>query len=231
MSAIDSLPSRAALAEPADVLLDLGDRHLVGIAHHRHDEALVGADGDADMGVVLVDDVVPSISALTAGISFSACVTALVKKPMKPSFTPCFFSNRSLYFAQVHHRLHVHLVEGGEHGGRVLRVLQAARDGLAQAGHLHPLFAASVALGRPEAHARNGAAALGRGCDGAPSGDGVEHIALQHLAALAGALNLIGRQAGCRPEFGGGRGRRQAVAARSSTGEGQPLRPSSSRPL
>ncbi|MCY1244621.1 hypothetical protein D9M72_577100 [compost metagenome] len=40
---------------------------------------------------------VPSISALTAGISFSAWVTALVKKPMKPSFTPCFFSKMSLY--------------------------------------------------------------------------------------------------------------------------------------
>ena len=40
----------------------------------------------------------PSISALTAGMSFSAWITALVKKPMKPSFTPCFFSNTSLYW-------------------------------------------------------------------------------------------------------------------------------------
>src|SRR6516164_4502001 len=40
---------------------------------------------------------VPSISALTAGISLSACTQASTKKPMKPSFTPCFFSNRSRY--------------------------------------------------------------------------------------------------------------------------------------
>src|ERR1700689_2328667 len=40
----------------------------------------------------------PSISALTAGISFSACTQARTKKPMKPSFTPCFFSNKSLYW-------------------------------------------------------------------------------------------------------------------------------------
>ena len=40
---------------------------------------------------------VPSISALTAGISLSACTQARTKKPMKPSFTPCFFSNRSRY--------------------------------------------------------------------------------------------------------------------------------------
>src|SRR5580704_5576074 len=39
----------------------------------------------------------PSISALTAGISFSACTQARTKKPMKPSFVPCFFSNRSRY--------------------------------------------------------------------------------------------------------------------------------------
>src|SRR6267143_1474685 len=41
---------------------------------------------------------VPSISALTAGISLSACTQARTKKPMKPSFTPCFFANRSLYW-------------------------------------------------------------------------------------------------------------------------------------
>jgi hypothetical protein len=76
---------------------------------------------------------VPSISALTAGISFSAWQTALVKKPMKPSFTPCFFSNRSLYFLRMSMTgRHVHLVVGGQHGGRVLRILQAAGDGLAQ---------------------------------------------------------------------------------------------------
>ena len=42
----------------------------------------------------------PSISALTAGISFSAPTQALTKKPMKPSFTPCFFSKTSLYCAR-----------------------------------------------------------------------------------------------------------------------------------
>src|SRR3954451_17025982 len=44
---------------------------------------------------------VPSISALTAGTSFSACTQALVKKPMKPSLLACFFSNTSLYCARI----------------------------------------------------------------------------------------------------------------------------------
>ena len=40
----------------------------VGVADHRHDQALLGADGDADVVVVLVDrGPSPSISALTAG--------------------------------------------------------------------------------------------------------------------------------------------------------------------
>ena len=47
-----------APAEVGDGLLDLGQRHAVGLAHHRHHQALLGADGDADVVVVLVDDVV-----------------------------------------------------------------------------------------------------------------------------------------------------------------------------
>jgi hypothetical protein len=71
------------------------------------------------VGVVLVDDV-GAVDLGIDGRDFLQCLrqTALVKKPMKPSFTPCFFSNTILVLgAQVHHRLHVHLVEGGEHGG------------------------------------------------------------------------------------------------------------------
>src|SRR6187549_1697070 len=43
---------------------------------------------------------VPSISALTAGISCRAWTMALVKKDMKPSFTPWRFSKTSLYCAR-----------------------------------------------------------------------------------------------------------------------------------
>ncbi len=34
-------------------------------------------------------------------MSFSACTQALVKKPIKPSLLPCFFSNTSLYCARI----------------------------------------------------------------------------------------------------------------------------------
>ena len=45
-------------AEFGDLGLDLGHRFAVGVAHHRYDEAAIGADGDADIVVILIDDVV-----------------------------------------------------------------------------------------------------------------------------------------------------------------------------
>ena len=57
ISSIVSVAVAGALANVGDRLLDLGERQAVGVAHHRHDQALVGADRDADVVVVLVDDV------------------------------------------------------------------------------------------------------------------------------------------------------------------------------
>ena len=47
-----------ALAEIGDLLLDLGDRHLVGVAQDRHHEPARAADRDADVVVAVIDDVV-----------------------------------------------------------------------------------------------------------------------------------------------------------------------------
>ena len=99
----------------------------------------------------------PSISALTAGTSRSAWMQAFTKKPMKPSFTPWRFSNRSLYsFLQLHDGAHVHVVERGEHRRRVLRILEAAGDGLAQPRHAHALLARGIVRHRGRAHLRSG---------------------------------------------------------------------------
>ena len=66
--------------------------------------------------------------------------------------------------AQRHDRAHVDLVEGGQHGGGVLGFLQAARDGLAQLGHAHPLLARLVGAGDgARGPARRGAALRRRG--------------------------------------------------------------------
>ena len=107
---------------------------------------------------------------------------------MKPSFTPCFFSNRSLYWlAQRHHCAHVDLVEGREHGGGVLRVLQAARDGLAQPRHLHALFARGVVRRRRRAHLHGGGRLRNRRRLRGGALDRRHHVALGDAAVLAGA--------------------------------------------
>ena len=75
----------------------------------------------------------------------------------------CFFSNASRYSAaQRHDRGHVHLVEGGQHGRVVLRLLQPQRDRPAQAGHLYPLLPGLVLTRRPGGRARAAGAGAGR---------------------------------------------------------------------
>src|SRR4030095_14253444 len=56
--------------EIGNVLLDLRERFLVAVAHHRHDQALLGPDCDADVIVVLVDDVAAVELAVAGGEVF-----------------------------------------------------------------------------------------------------------------------------------------------------------------
>ena len=49
--------------------------------------------------------------------------------------------------AQVHHRLHVDFVKGGQNGRRVLGLEQAFGDARAQAGHGHALFEPTARVG------------------------------------------------------------------------------------
>ncbi|MNV30479.1 hypothetical protein D3C71_1217500 [compost metagenome] len=117
---------------------------------------------------------------------------------------------------QVHDRAHVHLVIGGQHGGRVLRVLQATGNRLAQAGHLHALFANLILFGRNRTGGSSGNRSSG-GCRNT-LGDGSENVALQNLATLARTVNLIGRQVVFSKQLAGGRCRRHGAGCRSGNG-------------
>src|SRR5262252_8556538 len=46
-----------AAAEIGDGLLDLAQRFLIAVAHHRHDQAALRADRNADVTIIFVDDV------------------------------------------------------------------------------------------------------------------------------------------------------------------------------
>ena len=55
--------------EALDLALDAGERHVLDVAQHRHGQPAVGADGDAEVDVLVVDDVVAVEKALTRGNS------------------------------------------------------------------------------------------------------------------------------------------------------------------
>ena len=57
ISSSASLPSRARAPNSAICVSISARTELIGVAQHRHDQAALGADGDADVVVVLVDDV------------------------------------------------------------------------------------------------------------------------------------------------------------------------------
>ena len=53
-----NLPSRTVVGQLVDLGGDLRDALAIGIAQHGHDQAALGVDGDADVDVLLVDDLV-----------------------------------------------------------------------------------------------------------------------------------------------------------------------------
>ena len=75
---------------------------------------------------------------------------------MKPSFAPCLFDEVAVLRAQRHDVAHVDLVEGRQHGGGLLRVLEPPRDRLTQPRHPHALFARGVVGGRRRADLHRG---------------------------------------------------------------------------
>src|SRR3954468_11526206 len=134
-----------APAHLADLLLDLRERFAITVADHRHDEAFLGPDRDADVIVILVDEIGAIDLGVDGGDFLERLHARLYEEAHEAQLHAALLLEQFLVLiAQVHHRAHIDLVEGREHGGGVLRVLEAARDGLTQARHLHALLACRV---------------------------------------------------------------------------------------
>ena len=218
------------LAQGRDALLNARQRQRVGVAQHRHDQALVGADSDADVVVVLVDDV----RAVDLGVDGRDFLQrgdhGLGEEAHEAELgAMALFEGFLVLAAQRHHRRHVHLVEGGQLGGRVLRLFQATGDGLTQARHLHPLFARSQVARRGGCGGRglrHGLRGLTDGGQGVGLGDvalwtrrldrlGIEVVFAHHALHRRGQGGVLrGRDLG-RAGVGGSRrlGRRRGRAA------------------
>ena len=151
-----------AVAEIGDLRFNLGKVHATGIADDRHDKALRRADGDADIVIVLVNDV----GAVDLGVDGREFLQRLDRGKNEHAHETKPGSVGGLEFlavvgAHLHHRRHVDLVEGGQHRRRVLGRLEACRDDLAKLRHRHAFLARRVLC--PRLLAR-------RGCHGCRCG-------------------------------------------------------------
>ena len=130
--------------ESEDVLFDSGKVFLIAVAYDGYHEALVCADGDADVVVVLLDDFI----AFNAGIDFGhglQCVGyGFGEEGHEAELDAVAFDEGFLVrFAELHDGAHVDFVEGREHGGLLGRVDQVVGDLASQGCY----FSAGFALG------------------------------------------------------------------------------------
>ena len=78
-SARSSLLAWARWREVGDGLFEIAEVQQLGVADHRNDQALAAAHGDADVAVVVVDDLLT----LDLGVDLAAPVAALRRPPSR----------------------------------------------------------------------------------------------------------------------------------------------------
>ena len=87
--------------------------------------------------------------------------------------------------AQRHDVGHVDLVEGRQHRGGILHILEPPRDGLAQTRHLHALFARGIIGRRGRADLHRGGRLIDRRRRGSSALNRRQHVTLGDAAVLA----------------------------------------------
>ncbi len=203
-----------ALAEVADGLLDAGEIELVAVADDGDHQALVGAHGHADVEEVVLDDVVAVELRVDGGHFLEGLDRGLDEEGHEAELHPVFLEEfLAVPLAQLHHGRHVHLVEGGEHGGLGLGLDEALGD--LPAERRHPLARRAAGAGGDLDGGGRGGGDGGRGrgdrLDRRLTGEGGEHVALGDAPGLAGAFEGGGVEAGLGGDpadggrdFGGG---------------------------
>ncbi len=129
------------MAERGDLLLDVGEVPAVGVAHHRHHQPLLGADRDADVVMVLVDDVLAVDLGIDRRQFLQRDDRRLDEDRHEAEAHPVLFLEcLAPAFAQRDGAAHIDFVEGRQHRRILLRLLEALGDTPSQPGHPHPGF-------------------------------------------------------------------------------------------
>src|SRR5690606_38496376 len=122
--------------ELGDGAFDLGEALPVGIANDGHHESLVGADGDADVVVVLLDDLVPLDLRVQEGELLQGTDHRAGEERHEAELQSVLLDEISLpALADLEDAAEVDLVEGGEAGRGLLSFDESAGDGLPPLGH------------------------------------------------------------------------------------------------
>ncbi len=110
---------------------------MVAIAKHGDDEASFGADGDANIEVVLGDDFIAFDAGVDGGNRFEGMDGGLEKEAHEAEFDAVLGLEGGLDFgAQGDEIGEVGFVEGGEDGGGVLGTDESIGDFTSEGGHL-----------------------------------------------------------------------------------------------
>ncbi len=122
-----SVRSRARSARRGDLALDLGEAQAVGVAHDRHDQSLVGRDRNADVVVALEHHLVALDLRVEARKRLQRADHRFREErhEAQPDAVPLLEASLWRLRNSMHGR-HIDLVESRQHGGRVLRLDQAA---------------------------------------------------------------------------------------------------------
>ncbi len=176
---------------------DIGNTHLVGIPQHRDDQSPFRGYGDADILIAVIDDIATIDGGIDCGKALQGLHRHLDEKPHKTQPGAAVYLGKLVLvlLAQIHDSVHIHLVEGGQHGGVLAHIQQALGDTGPHPGHGYPLFDA-VPGGGP--HLLDFVQAFRRRCRGGRCRPGsrlggdveIDNVFLGDAAAASGPLNL-----------------------------------------
>ena len=104
-----------------DFLFDFRNRHQIGIAHDRNDQPARGTDGNPDIVIPVIDDIVPVNRGIHDRETFQGCNRRLDEERHQAEPDTVFlFELFTELAAQIQNRLHVHFIERRQRGRLLL---------------------------------------------------------------------------------------------------------------
>ncbi len=144
-----------------DFFLDIGHTETFCISYHRYGKPPRGGYGDGNIAKVVIHQFLAIDIGIHRGPFLQGETGSFGKKAHKAkSHTVRFLEFILVFVAGVHHRLHVHLVERGEHGCRILCFHQPAGNRFAQVANALTFFGAAKQFDAP---------VYGRDCSARPA--------------------------------------------------------------